>query len=382
MDWNLTATSWNLTEFKQEAIPNLDSFDSRSASFADNRSSGDFSIDLKLGRVSHSNDQAINQWKQPGADSKMECSSPSVSTKRARAANNGTQVAYCLVDGCSADLSNCRDYHRRHKVCELHSKTPQVTIAGQKKRFCQQCSRFHSLEEFDEGKRSCRKRLDGHNRRRRKPQPDLLSRPASFLSNYKGNHLLPFSSTHVYPSTTVVSSAWSGVVNTEADAAGRYSVQQRMNMIGKHSPFFGSSLSSSSSSSYKGGKQLPFLQVDNNHSPLNHQTASPPPPLSHAASICQPLLRSITMDESSVISSYSMFCDKLAPTTTQVRDSDCALSLLSSAKAQISGNHMLQPNSVPLAHSAEPMDSVLVSNGRDAWSSTDNAPQTLPFNWE
>lgn len=31
--------------------------------------------------------------------------------------------------------------------------------------------RFHSLEEFDEGKRSCRKRLDGHNRRRRKPQP-------------------------------------------------------------------------------------------------------------------------------------------------------------------------------------------------------------------
>lgn len=31
--------------------------------------------------------------------------------------------------------------------------------------------RFHLLVEFDEVKRSCRKRLDGHNKRRRKPQP-------------------------------------------------------------------------------------------------------------------------------------------------------------------------------------------------------------------
>ncbi len=32
--------------------------------------------------------------------------------------------------------------------------------------------RFHPLPEFDEGKRSCRRRLAGHNRRRRKAQPD------------------------------------------------------------------------------------------------------------------------------------------------------------------------------------------------------------------
>lgn len=31
--------------------------------------------------------------------------------------------------------------------------------------------RFHLLAEFDEGKRSCRRRLAGHNRRRRKTQP-------------------------------------------------------------------------------------------------------------------------------------------------------------------------------------------------------------------
>ncbi|TVU06777.1 hypothetical protein EJB05_47527, partial [Eragrostis curvula] len=35
--------------------------------------------------------------------------------------------------------------------------------------------RFHMLSEFDEGKRSCRKRLDGHNRRRRKPQHDIMN---------------------------------------------------------------------------------------------------------------------------------------------------------------------------------------------------------------
>jgi hypothetical protein len=31
------------------------------------------------------------------------------------------------------------------------------------------CGRFHVLTEFDEAKRSCRKRLAEHNRRRRKP---------------------------------------------------------------------------------------------------------------------------------------------------------------------------------------------------------------------
>ncbi|KAG6396417.1 hypothetical protein SASPL_142567 [Salvia splendens] len=102
----------------------------------------------------------------------MEMESSASSCKRAKAPQSQTVVAaQCLVDGCDADLRLCRDYHRRHKVCEAHSKTPKVTIAGREQRFCQQCSRFHSLVEFDEGKRSCRKRLDGHNRRRRKPQP-------------------------------------------------------------------------------------------------------------------------------------------------------------------------------------------------------------------
>ena len=35
--------------------------------------------------------------------------------------------------------------------------------------------RFHVLSEFDEGKRSCRRRLAGHNERRRKPHPETHS---------------------------------------------------------------------------------------------------------------------------------------------------------------------------------------------------------------
>ncbi|KAJ0826969.1 putative transcription factor SBP family [Helianthus annuus] len=44
----------------------------------------------------------------------------------------------------------------------------QLLFAGMHQRFCQQCSRFHELSEFDEAKRSCRRRLAGHNERRRK----------------------------------------------------------------------------------------------------------------------------------------------------------------------------------------------------------------------
>lgn len=50
-------------------------------------------------------------------------------------------VPRCQVDGCDAVLLNAKDYHRRHKVCESHSKAPKVLVLGLEQRFCQQCSR-------------------------------------------------------------------------------------------------------------------------------------------------------------------------------------------------------------------------------------------------
>ncbi|KAK3404734.1 hypothetical protein EUGRSUZ_K01046 [Eucalyptus grandis] len=80
----------------------------------------------------------------------------------------GAASRNCQAEKCTADLTEARQYHRRHKVCEQHAKAPAVVVGGLYQRFCQQCSRFHELLEFDENKRSCRRRLAGHNERRRK----------------------------------------------------------------------------------------------------------------------------------------------------------------------------------------------------------------------
>ncbi|GER53310.1 squamosa promoter-binding protein [Striga asiatica] len=91
--------------------------------------------------------------------------------KRAAAAakrGGGSSMKNCQVERCHVDLSEAKTYHRRHRVCEHHAKAQAVVVAGIRQRFCQQCSRFHELSEFDEAKRSCRRRLAGHNERRRK----------------------------------------------------------------------------------------------------------------------------------------------------------------------------------------------------------------------
>ena len=59
-------------------------------------------------------------------------------------------------------------------------------------------SRFHLLAEFDDGKRSCRKRLAGHNERRRKPQVAINSgRAGRFLQSYNGTKFVSCSQTYV-----------------------------------------------------------------------------------------------------------------------------------------------------------------------------------------
>ncbi|KAF3543203.1 hypothetical protein DY000_02004291, partial [Brassica cretica] len=78
----------------------------------------------------------------------------------------------CQVDRCTANLTEAKQYYRREKLWEVHAKASAVTVAGAKQRFCQQCSRFHELSEFDEAKRSFRGRLAGHNERRRKTSGD------------------------------------------------------------------------------------------------------------------------------------------------------------------------------------------------------------------
>lgn len=101
-----------------------------------------------------------------------------IAHKKQKGSSASAVVPMCQAEGCTADLSGAKDYHRRHKVCEWHSKASKAKVNNLEQRFCQQCSRFHVLSAFDEGKRSCRRRLAGHNERRRKPPPE----PMPFLS--------------------------------------------------------------------------------------------------------------------------------------------------------------------------------------------------------
>ncbi|CAH9077480.1 unnamed protein product [Cuscuta epithymum] len=113
-------------------------------------------------------------------------------------------IPYCQVEGCKIDLSSAKDYHQKHRVCDIHSKCSKVIIAGVERRFCQQCSRFHGLSEFDEKKRSCRRRLSDHNARRRKP----LSGPTQF-SYINGRPQMNFVNQFtLLPSRTTANSTW------------------------------------------------------------------------------------------------------------------------------------------------------------------------------
>ncbi|KAL3825515.1 hypothetical protein ACJIZ3_021544 [Penstemon smallii] len=122
----------------------------------------------------------LGRQKEYGENSSFPVSS--MATKRSRASHN-MQNPCCQVEGCNLDLSTAKDYHRRHRICESHSKSPKVVVAGMERRFCQQCSRFHDLSEFDDKKRSCRKRLSDHNARRRRLQPESIQLSSAGLSS-------------------------------------------------------------------------------------------------------------------------------------------------------------------------------------------------------
>ncbi|XP_023541475.1 squamosa promoter-binding-like protein 6 isoform X2 [Cucurbita pepo subsp. pepo] len=157
-----------------------------SGSIVDSNNRDSSLIDLKLGRFIDTGDAHSFKYSKRAAISSSTESSTSYKKMRSQGVNFLTP--FCQVYGCNKDLSSSKDYHKRHKVCEVHSKTSKVIVNGIEQRFCQQCSRFHLLSEFDDGKRSCRKRLAGHNERRRKPQVSFHSgRAQRLLQPYNGN---------------------------------------------------------------------------------------------------------------------------------------------------------------------------------------------------
>ncbi|CAM0911863.1 unnamed protein product [Alopecurus aequalis] len=404
MDWDLKMPpeTWDLAELENEDAASAGGTPS-AAGIGNAAGRPECSVDLKLGGLGEFGAAADSRGvgKAPAASAS---SSPGA-VKRPRAISGGgaagqQQCPSCAVDGCRADLSKCRDYHRRHKVCEAHSKTPVVTVAGREMRFCQQCSRFHLLTEFDEAKRSCRKRLDGHNRRRRKPQPDTMN-SANFMTSQQGTRFSSFP-------TSRPQQNWPGIIKTEESP---YYTHQIPLDLGNRQHFVGSTSTYS-----KEGRRFPFLQEGE----INFATGVALEP-----SVCQPLLKTVAPPESSS-SSSKMFSDGLTP----VLDSDCALSLLS-APANSSGidvGQMVQQTghipiaqplfsnlqfsssswfsrsqastgavsatgfSCPVAENEQQLNTVLSSDNNDmnyngmfhvgGDGSSDGAPPSMPFPWQ
>ncbi|GAA0175209.1 hypothetical protein LIER_28433 [Lithospermum erythrorhizon] len=148
--------------------------------------------DLKLGKRAC----LENSWSGGSEKSPSVISTPStICPKKMKSASlGGSTIPRCQVEGCNLDLSSAKDYHRKHRVCDNHSKSSKVIVKGLERRFCQQCSRFHGLSEFDGKKRSCRKRLSDHNARRRKPQQEMIAFNSSRVpsSFYDGRKQMTF----------------------------------------------------------------------------------------------------------------------------------------------------------------------------------------------
>lgn len=98
--------------------------------------SSELSIGLKLGKRTYFEDDSAGSYANTTA-------------KRTRSSSESSNVPCCQVEGCNLDLSSTKDYHRKHRVCESHSKCPKVIVGGLERRFCQQCSRYSSYGIMD-----------------------------------------------------------------------------------------------------------------------------------------------------------------------------------------------------------------------------------------
>ncbi|XP_020582999.1 squamosa promoter-binding-like protein 17 [Phalaenopsis equestris] len=211
--------------------------------------------------------------------------------KGVAAVGGGQQKApRCQVEGCNLDLTGAKAYYCRHKVCGMHSKSPRVIVAGLEQRFCQQCSRFQLLPEFDQGKRSCRRRLAGHNERRRKPHPGPLTSRCGRLSFHEDDSRYRiFLKDFSYPSSHGASrDIWPMMRNDQAlNNQWHGSYNTRIGAVTNHYPTFLSAFEQASSDCLTGvsdsscalsllsnqpwGSNIMASAPPRNHPPRNHE---------------------------------------------------------------------------------------------------------------
>jgi len=88
-------------------------------------------------------------------------------------AASGRRTQRYRMDGCK--VPGCDQYElppgvfKRCHVCRAHATAPSVVLqeGAEPTRFCQLCHTFHPLTKYDGMQRSCREKLERHNKRRR-----------------------------------------------------------------------------------------------------------------------------------------------------------------------------------------------------------------------
>ncbi|XP_040988119.1 squamosa promoter-binding-like protein 6 isoform X2 [Juglans microcarpa x Juglans regia] len=321
----------NPTMAMSNAIAEDDSTSKLSSSVVDSNSRDSSFFDLKLGRLPDHRD-ACNSKFAKGIPNLSSSESSVPPAKRTRTSSGlHSQTAFCQVYGCNKDLSSFKDYNRKHKVCEVHSKTSKVIVNGMEQRFCQQCSRFHLLAEFDDCKRSCRKRLAGHNERRRKPQVgSQFRRDGRLLQSYDGGNRFqgssisttPFICPEILPSDLLHPEKY-GPLSTNEHLHSKFPFPRA---IEKQSPTF-----------HENGANTATRNIFSaNISQYTHDIGGPTSS-SH----------SLLLQNTSFGSEEFNFSDaaSTAQGLSRILDSGCALSLLSS-HSQKSSSHL---NGIPMA---------------------------------
>lgn len=105
--------------------------------------SAELSIGLKLGKRTYFENCSSGNNSKTSASSNIPVASASTA-KKLRPPCQNAPTPRCQVENCNLDLLSAKEYHRKHRVCESHSKCSKVFVGGLERRFCQQCSRLVS----------------------------------------------------------------------------------------------------------------------------------------------------------------------------------------------------------------------------------------------
>lgn len=207
--------------------------------------------------------------------------------------------------------------------------------------------------------------------------------------NLSGTQLLPFSSSHIYPSTAMMNPTWNG-----GDVRLHNHNQHRQDLF----------LGTSQTNTYKEGKQVASFIQTNHHHPtttLNNTNQHLP----EASSLNQTFRRTNPFSD-------KMFCDSLTSSVhNNNNNTSCALSLLSSpTQQQQTHDHVNGLNQMVNTHSSfmqplglslhdHSLDPVLGSNDESGHCSSiynmggsneshstqgnnNDAPPLFPFQWD